>query len=101
MTPIRQLLLPPKDRPHWLPVGAAGFELGYLSWGYRWYGDSPIEPTQHDGWHYFVVVEGSPTLLIQGRRLPTRPGMVCVSHPDCPIGHRDQPKRQCRILTWI
>jgi AraC-like DNA-binding protein len=99
--PIRQLFLPPKGRPHWLPSQASGFELLYLSWGYRWYGNAPIEPSLHEGWHYFVVLEGSPTLYVGARKLRTKPGLVCIAHPDCPVGHHDLPKRRCRILTWI
>jgi AraC-like DNA-binding protein len=98
---LRQLHLPPKDRPYWLPTPQSGFELNYLSWGYRWYGVAPIAPSLHEGWHYFVVLEGTPTLLVQGRSLRLRPGTVCIAHPDCPVGHRDLPKRRCRILTWI
>jgi AraC-like DNA-binding protein len=98
---LRQLHLPPKDRPYWLPTPQSRFELNYLSWGYRWYGIAPIAPSLHEGWHYFLVLEGTPTALIQGRSLRLRPGSVCIAHPDCPVGHRDLLKRRCRILTWI
>ncbi len=101
ITPDRRLLLPPKGRPHWHAAQTSTFDLLYLSWGYRWYGNEPIEPSLHEGWHYFVVLEGSPTLLIQGRKLKTHPGFVCIAHPDCPVGHIDLPKSRCRILTWI
>jgi len=99
--PLRRLLLPPKGRPHWLSVQESAFDLGYLSWGYRWYGESPIEPSLHEGWHYFVVLEGGPVLLVSGRKVRTGPGRVCIAHPDCPVGHRDEPGRRCRMLTWI
>ncbi|HTO04471.1 MAG TPA: hypothetical protein VL069_12250, partial [Opitutus sp.] len=92
---------PPKNRPHWLPDEASGSELSYLSWGYRWYGSTPISPSRHGGWHYFVSMEGGHDLLIEGRTIRAQPGLVCVTHPDCPIGHADQPNHRCRILTWI
>jgi AraC family transcriptional regulator of arabinose operon len=98
---IRQLLLPPKGRPHWLSTREPAFELIYLSWGWRWYGDAPIEPTLHEGWHYFIVVEGNPLLLVGERALRAAPGLACISHPDCPVGHADQPGSRCRMLTWI
>jgi AraC-like DNA-binding protein len=84
-----------------LPAQASGLELNYLSWGYRWYGSTPIAPSRHGGWHYFVSLEGGHDLLIEGRTLRTRPGLVCITHPDCPIGHFDRPNHRCRILTWI
>mgnify|MGYP001604689365 CR=1 FL=1 len=91
----------PKVRPHWFPTEQSEFELSYLSWGYRWYGTTPIVPSSHEGWHYFVVLEGTPVLLVGGRTLQVKPGLVCVTYPGCQVGHHDQPKRRCRILTWI
>lgn len=95
------LAVPPKGRPYWLPTLAAPFELSYLSWGYRWYGDAPIKPSRHEGWHYFVVLEGSPILQIRGRATQPGPGVLTICHPDCPIGHSDAPGRRCNMLTWI
>ena len=99
--PRLALILPPKDRPHWLPPPSRDFELSYLSWGFRWFGDSPIEPSIHFGYHYFVVLDGSPYLLIKDRLAQARAGTVFVIHPDCPMGHRDRPGKRCEILTWI
>ena len=95
------LTVPPKGRPYWLPARPSTLDLNYLSWGYRWYGDAPIPPSRHEGWHYFVVLEGSPILLINGRTLRPSPGVLTICHPDCPIGHRDQPAQRCYMLTWI
>jgi AraC-like DNA-binding protein len=94
-------ITPPKGRPHWLPDRATSLELRYLSWGYRWYGDVPVGSSSHDGWHYFMVLEGSPTLLVREQTVRMRPGMVSICDPECPVGHRDQPKQRCCILTWI
>jgi AraC-like DNA-binding protein len=99
--PSAASITPPKGRPHWLPDRATSLELRYLSWGYRWYGDVPVGSSSHDGWHYFMVLEGSPTLLVREQTVRMRPGMVSICDPECPVGHRDQPKHRCCILTWI
>lgn len=77
------------------------FELAYVSWGHRWYGDAPADPQPHDGWHYFVVLAGNPVLLAGGRRYATRPGFVSICHPDTQVGHVDRPGRRCQMLTWV
>lgn len=75
--------------------------LAYLSWGHRWYGDAPANARAHDGWHYFAVLAGTPMLHVNGRTLPTRPGVVSVAHPDCVVGHSDLPGQRCEMLTWV
>lgn len=101
VTPVRRLFLPPKGRPHWLPVVSARLELNYLSWGRRWYGDAAIAPSLHEGWHYFVVLGGTPTVVVGEESLRLESGSVTICDPDCPIGHRDVPGRACQMLTWI
>lgn len=76
-------------------------ELAYAAWGFRRYGEAPIEPALHEGWHYFVVLAGTPTLLIGGETVIMRPGMGTLCHPDCPVGNIDTPGRRCRVLIWI
>lgn len=94
--------IPPKGHPPCWVFRAAPFELAYLSWGNRWYGDAPAVPRAHDGWHYFVCLEGSPELSVNGRRgLPTPKGAAVICDPDCIVGHYDQPGRQCQMLTWV
>lgn len=100
-SPLRRLVLPPPGRPHWLPLVATPSELSYLSWGRRWYGDAAIVPSLHEGWHYFVVTGGTPTLLVGGETIRAQSGAVTICDPDCPIGHRDRPGRACQMLTWI
>ena len=92
---------PPKGHPLCWVFQAKPFELAYLSWGNRWYGDAPANARAHDGWHYFVVLAGTPALHVNGRTLPTRPGFVSIAHPDCVVGHSDQPGRSCEMLTWV
>lgn len=92
---------PPKGHPLCRVFRPQPFELAYLSWGTRWYGDAPADPQPHDGWHYFVVLAGSPVLLAGGRRYPTRPGCVSICHPDTKVGHVDRPGARCQILTWV
>lgn len=92
---------PPKGHPLCWVFKAKPLELAYLSWGHRWYGDAPANARAHDGWHYFVVLAGTPALHVNGRTLPTQPGLVSVAHPDCVVGHSDLPGRRCEMLTWV
>ena len=92
---------PPKGHPLCRVFRPQPFELAYLSWGHRWYGDAPAEPQPHDGWHYFVVLAGNPILLVNGQRIPTRPGFVSICHPDVPVGHGDRPGLGSQMLTWV
>lgn len=92
---------PPKGHPLCRVFYPPPFELAYLSWGHRWYGDKPAPARAHDGWHYFVVLEGRAVLEVNGRRFRTQPGLVSVAHPDCEVGHADRPGRRCRMLTWV
>jgi AraC-like DNA-binding protein len=92
---------PPKGHPLCWVFKAKPLELAYLSWGRRWYGEAPANARAHDGWHYFAVLEGSPALHVNGRTVPTQPGLVSVAHPDCEVGHSDQPGRRCEMLTWV
>ena len=92
---------PPKGHPLCWVFKAKPFDLAYLSWGHRWYGDAPANARAHDGWHYFVVLSGAPDLHVNGEWLPTRPGLVSLAHPDCVVGHRDKPGKKCEMLTWV
>lgn len=92
---------PPKGHPLCWVFRAKPLELAYLSWGHRWYGDAPANARAHDGWHYFAVLAGAPALHVNGRAMPTQPGLVSVAHPDCVVGHHDLPGRRCEMLTWV
>ena len=82
------------SRPH-------PFELSYLSWGRRYYGNPPIEPTGHEGWHYFLTLAGKATLVFDGREVQTEPGLISIGDPQCLIGHSDEGERVSEMLTWI
>ena len=92
---------PPKGHPLCWVFKAQPLELAYLSWGNRWYGDAPANARAHDGWHYFVVLAGTPLLHVNGRTFPTRPGLVSVADPECVVGHSDRPGVKCDMLTWV
>jgi AraC-like DNA-binding protein len=91
----------PKGPPYTRLYNASPSELSYLSWGRRRYGDRPIRESTHEGWHYFVVLSGTPHLMVKGRRHVAAPGFACIAHPDCPVGHSDLPGSECQMLTWI
>ncbi|HZZ57576.1 MAG TPA: AraC family transcriptional regulator [Opitutaceae bacterium] len=76
-------------------------ELGYLSWGRRYYGEPPLPPRTHEGWHYFVVLQGTPILTMNGKEIETPPRLVSIGDPECALGHSDRPGRSCQMLTWI
>ena len=92
---------PPKGHPLCWVFKDTPFELAYLSWGHRWYGDAPANPRAHDGWHYFVLLEGAPAFHANERTFATRAGFVSVAHPDCVVGHTDQSGKRCEMLTWV
>jgi AraC-like DNA-binding protein len=84
-----------------MPRDPTAWDLLYLSWGRRWFGQSPIPLAMHDGWAYLVVVEGAPQLVTDTGAQRLRAGDVVVAHPDCAYGWTDGPRRVCRILTWL
>lgn len=97
----RQIFLPPQGRPRWQPRDPAGWELLYLGWGRRWFGDNPIPPAMHEGWVYCAILEGTPRAVINGAARKTGAGHVFIFHPDCAYGWRDQPAASCRMLSWL
>lgn len=97
----RRLYLPPAGRPRWLPRDPDAWDLLYLSWGQRWFGDSPIPTSMHDGWVYVAILEGAPTLVTRDGLRKVQAGSVLVIHPDCAYGWTDKPRRPSRILTWL
>jgi AraC-like DNA-binding protein len=91
---------PAGNPPGWL-FRPRPSELAYLGWGRRNYGESPIRPVCHEGWHYFIVIAGEPTLLMGGQRLRGFPGLATICAPGCAVGNTDQPGRTCQILVSI
>ena len=97
----RGLFLPPAGRPRWLPPDPDRWDLLYLSWGRRWFGESPIPPAMHEGWVYLIVLEGTPNLVTAEGAHPIAPGRIVVVHPDCAYGMSDRAGRSSRILVWL
>lgn len=91
---------PAGNPPGWL-FRPRPSELAYLGWGQRRYGDAPIRPVLHEGWHYFFVLAGKPDLHLGGHLTPGRPGLVTLCHPTCSVGHTDVPGHRCEILVSI
>lgn len=91
----------PKGQPSCWLFWESPFELAYMSWGKRWYGDTPARARPHDGWHYFVTLAGRPRLVVNGRDVQLEPGDVSICHPRCVKGNVDEPGSVCEMLTWI
>jgi AraC-like DNA-binding protein len=96
---------PPKSGKHGTALvrlfGPSVCELGYLSWGRRHYGEPPLSPRTHEGWHYFLVLQGTPSLTVDGEQVFMQPLQASIGDPDCPIGHWDEPGHFCEMLTLI
>ena len=102
MNPLPQELhLPPPGRPRWICPESAQWDLLYLAWGHRQYGEHPIPVSRHPGWHYVLVNRGKPTLLLEQDQKVLSPGDFLVIHPDCASGWSDQPHDVCDLLVWI
>ena len=97
----RRTFLPPAGRPRWQSDDPAAGELLYLSWGYRCFGDHPLPTAMHDGWVCWVLLEGSPGLVLGGRSRRVKAPAVFIFHPDCAYGWTDRPGHRCEQLTWL
>ena len=95
------LHLPPPGRPRWVCPESAQWDLLYLAWGHRQYGQSPIPVSRHPGWHYVLVDRGNPALLLEHERKVLKPGDFLVIDPDCASGWSDEPDEVCDLLVWI
>ncbi len=96
----RALHLPPPGRPRWVGPPDATTPLLYLSWGRRFYGQSPIPVSRHPGWVYVLVQRGQPQLRLTDQRVTLAPGQMLIIHPDCPSGWCDEPQSEAALLTW-
>lgn len=98
----RRLYLPPRGRPRWKAQASLEWDLLYLFWGQRWYGDHPIPLSCRDGWTYLIILDGAPTFFFKnGTERKGYPGLGFVFHPDCMRGVSDEAGRHCSILGWI
>ena len=99
-SPPRMTQIPPPGRPYWTQSGRSAWDLLFLSWGARRYGDQPLPVAMHEGWVYVAFLEGAPVaVLAKGRRRAAAP-CLCIFHPDCAYGWKDLPGRRCRMLCW-
>lgn len=98
----RRLHLPPTGRPRWKAQPASDWDLMYLFWGLRWYGDSPVPLSCRDGWTCIIILDGSPRFVFsEGGERKGCPGMGLIFHPDCVRGAQDEPGAPCSLLGWI
>lgn len=98
---IRRLNLPPPGRPNWIPIEKLRLNLLYISWGRRNYGENPIPVSMHDGWTYFVILDGSPSLVLSERTILLKRGEFIIMGPNCSYGLIDKRSGSCNILSWI
>lgn len=98
----RRLYLPPRGRPRWKSQAAVDWDLTYLFWGQRWYGDHPVPLSCREGWTYLVILDGSPRFVFsEGKECVGAPGMGLIFHPDCVRGACDTQGKHCSVLGWI
>jgi len=95
------LHLPPPGRPRWVCPDAARLELLYLAWGYRHYGRHPIPISRHEGWHYVLVVKGTPILQLNDKTVPLEVGDFIVIDPECASGWTDREQERAELLVWL
>jgi len=55
----------------------------------------------HDGWTYFVILAGSPSLILSDRTIPLKRGEVLIMGPNCAYGLTDKRNASCNIISWI
>lgn len=99
--PVRALNLPPPGRPNWSLGKKRDWDLLYVAWGRRRYGDHPIPVSLHDGWAYLVVLGGTPSLVLSHRTLALKRGDAVLIGPDCAYGLSDRRGASCNLLSWI
>ena len=77
-------------------------DLIYMSWGSRYYGQSPIPMSLHDGWVYVLVRAGSPLFLRKDKSAKRiNPGQLVVIGPNYPSGWGDLGRRRCDQMAWV
>src|SRR5689334_15103550 len=91
MSPLRRgLIALPQGRPRWICPSSSQFDLLYLGWGLRSWGKYCIPPAYQDGWHYLLILKGTPVLTLERGQLNLSKGSLVISHPDCAIGIVDK-----------
>lgn len=97
----RHLYLPAPDRSFWQAPPRSDSPLLYLAWGRRDFGRQAIPASTHEGWVCAVILEGTPTLLLDGRPHRMAPGHVVLAREDCALGWRQDHRRESRLLVWM
>ncbi len=95
---------PPPGRPGWASLGTGQMELLYLAWGWRRYGKTPQMASRREGWLYFTVRKGSPTLELPGssrQRVKMAACELVILDQDCLCGWSDLPAGVAEICTWV
>jgi AraC family transcriptional regulator of arabinose operon len=93
----RKTHLPPPDRAYW-QVAQDTLPLLYLAWGRRDYSSSPIPVSRHEGWIYFLVQTGAPTVTLEGGPRILGAGSLLVIGPECAYG---LSAGRCKTLCWM
>jgi len=100
----QQTYNPPAGRPGWSSPSPTEFDLLYLAWGWRRYGQTPQIPMRRNGWLYFTTTSGHPSLITpESARRSTRidPQTFVILHPDCLCGWEDVPGAKSDVCTWV
>jgi AraC-like DNA-binding protein len=99
--PPKHLYLPAADRSYWQAPPRSDLPLLYLAWGRRDFAVQQIPASTHEGWVCAVVLEGSPTVLLDGRPQRLGPGHAVLAREDCPLGWQQDNRRETKLLVWM
>jgi len=91
----------PPGRPRWQCPVSAHLDLLYLSWGQRFYGRNPLPLSLSPGWPYILILAGSPTLLLAGRRVELRAGNLIILDTECACGWTDRADGRFQLLGSV
>jgi len=99
--PPRHLYLPDPDRSYWQAAPGTDDPLRYLAWGRRDFRRQEIPASTHEGWVCVVVLEGTPTVLLNNRPIRLGRGFFALARENCPIGWTQKHDGESRILVWM
>jgi AraC-like DNA-binding protein len=99
--PPKHLYLPAPDRSYWQAPPRSDSPLLYLAWGRRDFARHAIPASTHEGWVCAVMLEGAPTVLLDGRPHRLAPGHAVLAREDCPLGWQQDNRRETKLLVWM